>query len=187
MYRFPISLLASRRFLSRLAFIMIAVTMTSCTSLPKGVQPIDGFELDKYLGTWYEIARLDHRFERGLSRVTADYSMREDGSVTVLNKGYAEASGEFKEASGRAKFVGSASTGHLKVSFFGPFYGSYVIFYLDPDYRYAFVSGYNKKNLWLLSRTPVIDDEVIAQFRAESERLGFDVSGLIMVDQTPVE
>jgi apolipoprotein D and lipocalin family protein len=187
MHRF-VSQLSLPRFISaRLAIAVLALILTACTGLPKGVQPIDDFELDRYLGTWYEIARLDHRFERGLSRVTANYSLRDDGGVTVLNRGFAEASGEFKEASGKARFVSSATTGHLKVSFFGPFYGSYVIFYLDPDYRYAFVSGYNKRNLWLLSRTPVVDDAVVTQFRSESERLGFDVSELIMVDQSPVE
>ncbi len=166
-----------------LAFSLLA----GCTSLPKGVQPIDDFELDRYLGSWYEIARLDHRFERGLSRVTASYSLRDDGSVAVQNRGYSAAKGKFEEASGKAWYVGESTSGHLKVSFFGPFYGSYVIFNLDPQYQYAFVSGYNKNYLWLLSRTPVVSDAVISQFMDEAQRLGFDTSQLIMVDQSPVE
>lgn len=171
----------------RRIFLLLGLVVAGCTSLPKGVQPIDDFELEQYLGTWYEIARLDHRFERGLSRVTATYSLRDDGGVSVVNRGYAASSGEFKEATGRAYYVSEASSGHLKVSFFGPFYGSYVIFNLDPQYQYAFVSGYNKKYLWLLSRTPAVSDTVINLFRSEALRLGFDVSELIMVDQSPLE
>jgi len=171
-----------------LRILLLAVSiLAGCTSLPKGVQPIDDFELDRYLGTWHEIARLDHRFERGLSRVTANYSLRDGGGVTVLNRGFSSSSGKFTEAIGKAYYVGKASTGHLKVSFFGPFYGSYVIFNLDPQYQHAFVSGYNKKYLWLLSRTPAVSEAVVNQFKSEAERLGFDVSELIMVDQSPLE
>ena len=168
-------------------WLLVFLMLAGCTSLPKGVQPIDDFELDRYLGTWYEIARLDHRFERGLSRATANYSLRSDGGVAVQNRGFSASDGEFEEATGKAYFVGESATGHLKVSFFGPFYGSYVIFNLDPQYQYAFVSGYNKNYLWLLSRTPVISDAVITQFKDEAQRLGFDTSQLIMVDQSSVE
>lgn len=170
----------------RIVLLMFSV-LAGCTSLPKGVQPIDDFELDRYLGTWYEIARLDHRFERGLSRVTANYSLRADGGVAVQNRGYSATSGEFEDAIGKAYYVGESSSGHLKVSFFGPFYGSYIIFNLDPQYQHAFVSGYNKKYLWLLSRIPAVSDVVISQFKGEAQRLGFDTSQLIMVDQSPVE
>jgi apolipoprotein D and lipocalin family protein len=166
--------------------LIACLLLTGCTGLPKGVEPIENFELQRYLGTWYEIARLDHRFERGLSRVTATYSARADGGVTVTNRGYS-AKGDFEEASGRAYFVGESSTGHLKVSFFGPFYGSYVIFNLDQDYQQAFISGHNKKYLWLLSRTPVVEPATIERFKTEAQRLGFDVSGLIMVDQSAIE
>jgi len=102
----------------------------------------------------------------------------------VQNQGYSEANGEFEDATGKAYFVGEPATGHLKVSFFGPFYGSYVIFRLDPQYQYAFVSGFNKKNLWLLSRTPEVSEDLITRFRNEAESLGFDLSDLILVDQS---
>lgn len=174
-----------RKTMNRLLLIAF-LFLSGCTGLPKGVEPIEGFELQRYLGTWYEIARLDHRFERGLSRVTANYTARADGGVTVTNRGYSDQRG-FKEASGRAYFVGESSTGHLKVSFFGPFYGSYVIFNLDSDYQQAFISGYNKKFLWLLSRTPTVEPATVERFKAEVLRLGFDVSGLILVDQSPIE
>lgn len=91
---------------------------------------------------WYEIARLDHSFERGLEQVTAEYSLREGGGVQVKNRGFSNKKNKWSEAEGKAFFVGKASEGYLKVSFFGPFYGSYVVFELDKDnYQYAFVSG----------------------------------------------
>ena len=102
---------------------MITCLLTGCVGVPKGVKPVQGFALDRYLGRWYEIARLDHSFERGLSHVTASYSMREDGGVRVLNRGYSEKKKEWKTAEGKAYFVKGPDEGYLKVSFFGPFYG----------------------------------------------------------------
>ncbi len=161
--------------------------LTGCTGLPKGVAPVQGFELQNYLGTWYEIARLDHRFERGLSRVSATYSMRDDGGVTVLNRGYSAKKQAFEEAKGKAHFKGDPNTAHLKVSFFGPFYGSYVVFELDPQYRHAFVAGYNQNYLWLLSRTPEVSEEVFEAFVESAQQKGFDTSELIRVDQSAIE
>jgi len=150
-----------------------------CLGIPEGVQPVHGFSVAGYLGTWYEIARLDHRFERGLSRVSAQYSMREDGAVRVVNRGYLAEKGIWKSVEGRARFVSSRETGYLKVSFFGPFYSSYVIFELDPMYQYAFVSGYNKDYLWLLARTPAVDQAVKEKFVARARELGFATENLI--------
>ncbi|WP_445468635.1 lipocalin family protein [Marinobacter shengliensis] len=116
----------------------LLLLLSGCTGLPKGIEPITGFDQDRYLGTWYEIARLDHSFERGLSQVTAEYTLNNDGSIKVINRGYNAEKGEWKEAQGRAKFVGDSNVGHLKVSFFGPFYGSYVVFGLDEDYSTAY-------------------------------------------------
>jgi lipocalin len=115
--------------------LMIAFLFTGCVGVPKGVQPVQGFALDRYMGRWYEIARLDHSFERGLSHVTAEYSMRKDGGVRVLNRGYSENNKEWKSAEGKAYFVKSPDQGYLKVSFFGPFYGSYVVFELEAAGR----------------------------------------------------
>ncbi|WP_082888473.1 lipocalin family protein [Marinobacter sp. LQ44] len=115
----------------------LLLLLTGCTGLPKGIEPVTGFDQDRYLGTWYEIARLDHSFERSLSQVTADYTLNDDGSIKVINRGYNAEKGEWKEAQGRAKFVGDSEVGHLKVSFFGPFYASYVVFELDDDYSTA--------------------------------------------------
>ena len=161
----------------------LVVVLGGCTGLPDGVRPVQGFDADRYLGTWYEIARLDHSFERGLSRVTASYAARDDGGIGVINRGYHAASGEWKEARGKAYFVEDADVGHLKVSFFGPFYGSYAVFELDREnYGYAFVSGYDTDYLWLLARAPAVSDAVLARFKAMASGLGFDTEALILVD-----
>lgn len=164
--------------------IILILSLTGCLGMPKSVKPVSDFELNKYLGTWYEIARLDHSFERGLSQVSAQYSLKEDGGVKVLNRGFSDADNKWQEAEGKAYFVNNATEGYLKVSFFGPFYGSYVIFELDKDnYQYAFVSGPNLDYLWLLARTPTVSPEVMEKFIAMAKMRGFDTSKLIYVDQ----
>jgi apolipoprotein D and lipocalin family protein len=158
--------------------------LTGCVGIPAGVTPVDGFQLDRYLGQWYEIARLDHSFERGLTRVTATYSLRSDGGVKVLNRGFSEKEKAWKEAEGKAYFVDSADRGYLKVSFFGPFYGSYVVFDLDHEnYQYALVCGPNKSYLWMLARSPEVPDSLKESLTVKAAALGFDTGKLIFVDQ----
>jgi apolipoprotein D and lipocalin family protein len=155
-----------------------------CAGIPEKVKPVDNFKLERYLGNWYEIARLDHSFERGLTRVSANYSMRDDGGVRVLNRGYSEKENKWKQAEGKAYFVQGADKGYLKVSFFGPFYGSYIIFELDHEnYRYSLVCGPDKSYLWILARDPEIKDDLKDTLIAKAAALGFDTSGLIFVDQ----
>jgi apolipoprotein D and lipocalin family protein len=168
-------------------FVLLSVLLLSgCLGMPKSVQPVTGFELQRYLGKWYEIARLDHSFERGLSQVTAEYSLRDDGGVLVVNRGFSESENKWQEAVGKAYFVNSDSEGYLKVSFFGPFYGSYVVFELDREnYQYAFVSGPTTKYLWLLSRTPAVKPELIDKFVEQSKSRGFDTASLIFAQQNP--
>ncbi len=157
--------------------------LTACTGKPEGVIAIDEFELDRYLGKWYEIARLDHSFERGLNNISAEYSLRDDGGVKVINSGFSKQDNKWQQAEGKAYFVDKSDSGHLKVSFFGPFYGSYVIFELDKEnYQYAFVSGPNTSYLWLLARTPQLDKKITEQFVKRSQELGFDTSKLIYVE-----
>jgi len=170
--------------MNRILLAVISLLLSACLGMPQTVTPVSGFEVQRYLGKWYEIARVDHSFERGLVRVTAEYAPRDDGGISVLNRGYSPADGEWKQADGKAYFVDQAGTGYLKVSFFGPFYGSYVIFDLDPDYRHAFISGPNHSYLWLLSRTPSVAPEVIERFTREARRRGFDTDDLVFVDQT---
>lgn len=153
-----------------------------CTSLPSGVKPVNDFEINRYLGTWYEIARLDHSFERGLSRVSANYALLDDGTISVINRGYLQEEDKWKEATGRAKFVGSTNTGHLKVSFFGPFYSSYVIMDLDhQQYQYALVSGPSTDYLWILSRTRTLEPSTIRELVEKAASKGFVVENLIYV------
>ncbi len=166
--------------LKRLGMLCI-VLLVSCTGLPDNVEPVSQFNTEQYLGTWYEIARLDHSFERNLERVTATYGLNEDGSVSVLNKGFNTEKGEWRQAEGVAKPMGSSDIAHLKVSFFGPFYGTYAVFELADDYSHAFVSGYNTDYLWLLAREPDVSAEVRQRFINESQALGFDTSKLIWV------
>jgi len=170
---------------SSLGFLLV---LAGCTGIPDGIEPVDDFQLDRYLGTWYEIARLDHRFERGLSEVTAQYSMREDGGVRVLNRGYRSAEGKWEEAEGKAYFIEGSEVGRLKVSFFGPFYGAYNIFELDEDYEYALVAGPNRSYLWVLARRPRLDPGTLEALKAAADAAGYDPSALIMVehDRKPV-
>lgn len=159
----------------------LVVYLSGCTHAPKGIEPVTGFELDRYLGQWFEIARLDHSFERGLTRVTADYSLRDDGGVDVVNRGYDARKDKWKSAEGRAYFVEDPGTAHLKVSFFGPFYGAYVVFGLDPDYRYALVSGPDRDYLWILAREPDLDQATIDRLVTRAAELGFPTDELIFV------
>ncbi len=162
---------------------VLALFVTGCVGIPDNVEPVGNFKADRYLGKWYEIARLDHSFERGLTRVTADYSLRDDGGIRVLNRGYSAQEDKWKEAEGKAFFVGRRDLGHLKVSFFGPFYGSYVVIDLDhEDYRHALVCGPDKSYLWILAREPTLEDSVKARLIAKASALGFDTGRLILVD-----
>jgi apolipoprotein D and lipocalin family protein len=162
--------------------IMPLIIISGCVSKPSGVEPVSNFELERYLGKWYEIARLDHSFERGLEQVTAEYSMRPDGGVRVLNRGFSTENGEWDEAEGKAYFVEGPDTGYLKVSFFGPFYGAYIVFELDQEgYQFAFVSGPDRSYLWLLARDPDVPEPVRQRFVERSEALGFKMDELVWV------
>lgn len=164
-------------------WLMILLSLHGCTSIPENIQPVSDFDIQKYMGTWYEIARLDHRFERGMDQVTAMYSLEKNGRVRVVNRGFVTKKEEWKEAEGKARIAHEPEAGHLEVSFFGPFYGPYIIFELEEkNYEYAFVTS-GEKYLWLLSRTPEISDNVRDKFINRSRELGFSVDELIFVDQ----
>ncbi|WP_318455938.1 lipocalin family protein [Photobacterium leiognathi] len=169
----------------RLIFLTVLMTvLNGCTTgKPETITPVSSFELNKYLGTWYEIARLDHSFERNLDKVSATYSMNADGSVKVINKGFNTQKQQWKEAVGKAKFVKTQDVGYLKVSFFGPFYGSYIIFYLEPDYSTALISSYNYEYLWLLSRQRQLTNEQLQKYLTIAQQAGFDTSKLIFPTQ----
>ena len=160
--------------------IALILFLTGCVGIPEDVKPVDNFELDKYLGNWYEIARLDHSFERGLTQVTANYSLLDDGGVRVLNRGYSVKNNSWKEAEGKAYFVKEPDQGYLKVSFFGPFYGSYIVFALDHEnYQYSLVCGPDKSYLWILARSPTISEDIKNILIEKAMASGFDTSKLI--------
>ncbi|MCZ0925827.1 lipocalin family protein [Halomonas janggokensis] len=161
--------------------VLGSAAIAGCTGIPDGTQPVTGFELDRYLGQWYEIARLDHSFEEGLQCVTATYSLREDDGVRVINRGYNPEKQAWDEAEGRAYFIDDDDIGRLKVSFFGPFYGGYNILALDDDYQWALVSGPNRDYLWILSRTPDMDSELENRLRERAAELDFPTDELIDV------
>jgi len=168
----------------RYLMIGLVVLLAGCVSVPEGIEPVKDFQAERYLGKWYEIARLDHSFERGMQQVTAEYSLREDGGIKVLNRGFIESKQEWKEAQGKAYFVEDQQTGYLKVSFFGPFYGAYIVFDLGENYQYSLVSGPDKSYLWLLSRTPTLPAEQQSRLVAKMSELGFATDQLIFVDQS---
>jgi apolipoprotein D and lipocalin family protein len=163
--------------------ILLVVLLMGCVGIPENVKPVDNFKLEKYRGKWYEIARLDHSFERGLSRVTADYSLRDDGGLRVLNRGFSAKENKWEKAEGKAYFVKNSDQGYLKVSFFGPFYGSYIMFELDHEnYEYSLVCGPDKSYLWILARSPEIKEDIENILIAKASALGFDTGKLIFVD-----
>lgn len=162
--------------------LLLSLLASGCVGIPDGVQPVQNFDVQRYLGTWYEIARLDHSFERNLSRVSADYSLRSDGGVKVLNRGWLAGQTRWKEAVGKAYFVKKSDQGYLKVSFFGPFYGSYVIFSLDhAGYQYSMISGPDHSYLWILARSTTLPEEVRQLLLTQARKAGFDTSALIWV------
>jgi len=171
--------------ITRLLFLLLFYfILIGCTSIPENISPVKDFDENRYLGKWYEIARLDHSFERGLSHVTAEYHLRSDGGIEVINRGFSSAENKWKEASGKAYFVGKRNNGHLKVSFFGPFYSSYIIFDLDKEnYQHAYITGYNKSFLWFLSREPIVSHALKELFIQKSKELGFETDALIFPAQ----
>ena len=161
-----------------------AVALPGCAvSVPPGVQPVSNFDASKYMGTWYELARIDHRFEKGLTQVTATYSLNADGSVTVLNRGYDPVKQQWREAQGKARFLRQADEAALKVSFFGPFYGGYNVVSLDDQYQTALVIGSSLDYMWILSRSKTIPETQRQALLEKAQTLGIDLAQVIRVEQ----
>ena len=173
------------RILPVIAAVTAAFLVVACSSPtpPPGVTVVTPFDAQRFLGTWYEIARLDHRFEQGLEKVTAHYSMMEDGGIQVINRGYNPDRQMWQQSVGKAYFTGDPRRAALKVSFIGPFYGGYNVLLLDADYQYALVSGPNRDYLWLLARTPTLAPTTYDQVLEQARQMGFDTQQLIRVKQ----
>lgn len=153
----------------------------SCSTIPKGITAISGFDKSKYLGKWYEIARFDFKFERDLNNTTANYSINPNGTIKVANKGFNTKTNQWKTATGKAKFVKDDQVAMLKVSFFGPFYAGYNVIAIDKDYKYALVAGSNLNYLWILSRETSIPEAVKINYLEIAQKAGFKIEELIWV------
>jgi apolipoprotein D and lipocalin family protein len=168
------------------SILMAAIALCGCVGKPEGVVPIRPFAIDRYLGEWFEIARLDHSFERGLTNVTATYTLRDDGSVGVLNRGFDRKTCQWKDAEGRAVFQGAKDTASLSVTFFWPFAGGYHVFDLDQvDYGWALISGPSRDYLWILARRTDLPPEIRNRLVEKARSLDFPVNNLILVDHGP--
>jgi len=170
--------------LLKASLLSLVITLNACAGVPDGISPVSNFDINSYLGTWYEIARLDNRFEEGMSQVTANYSLNSDGSIRVTNRGFINEYQSWDEAIGKAVFADSDDLGHLKVSFFGPFYASYVVFNLSPDYKHSYVTSNDRDYLWFLSRSPEVDEASKTEFINQARDLGFSYQDILWIDQS---
>ena len=167
------------------ALVAALVLLVGCTGRPNGVEPVSPFDINRYQGVWYEIMRLDHSFERGLTNVTATYNLRDDGTVGVLNRGFDRDKCRWKEANGTAKFQGEKTVASLSVTFFWPFAGGYHVFALDQDdYGYALVAGPSHDYLWVLARRPDLPAKIRNDLVGRAREHGFPTDDLILVDHS---
>ena len=164
-------------------YALVTLTFfTSCSTLPEGAKAVENFEKNRYLGKWYEIARLDVSFEKNLNNTTAEYSLNEDGTIRVINRGYNTKKQKWTKAVGKAKFIEEENIGRLKVSFFWPFYGSYNVIALDNDYQYALVAGSNLNYLWLLSRETYVPDDIKSEYLKIAGEIGYNTEDLLWIE-----
>ncbi|BAU58645.1 outer membrane lipoprotein Blc [Halorhodospira halochloris] len=161
---------------------MAVFLLSSCTGAPSGIEPVSDFDAERYTGKWYEIKRLDHRFERGLTHVTAEYQAQDDGTIKVINRGFDTDDCEWKSIEGTATFRESPDIASLRVVFFWPIAGGYHVIVLDDDYEWAMVSGPSRNYLWILAREPDLDEDVLSDLVTKAEEWGFAVDELVEVE-----
>ena len=171
-----------KKVLYPFAFILTFILLNACGSVHTNPAAVHPFEKDRYLGKWYEIARMDFKFEKDLNNTTAEYGIRNDGMISVTNRGYNYVKQEWTEATGRAKFVKEESTAMLKVSFFGPFFAGYNVIALDENYQYALVAGKDLDFLWILSRKPSMPEQIKNDYLMKAKDIGFKTDELIWVE-----
>ncbi|ODS87451.1 MAG: hypothetical protein ABS44_10795 [Chryseobacterium sp. SCN 40-13] len=165
-----------------LILVSALILTASCNSIPEKAEPVTNFQKDRYLGTWYEIARFDFKHERNMNNTIAQYSLNDDGSIRVLNSGYNYKEQKWKQAEGKAKFRGDETVAALKVSFFGPFYSGYNVIALDENYQYALVAGKDLDYLWILSRTPALPENIKNDYVKKAQEVGYDTSRFVWVE-----
>lgn len=168
--------------MKKIICFITGMLLFSCSE-QKFLKTVEKVDIEKYAGTWYEIARFENKFEKNLKCVTANYSLRADGGITVLNSGIDELTGEKKSAKGVAKVPDANYPGRLKVSFFRPFYGNYYIIELDKDYKYALVGEPGRKYLWILGREKSMDEEIYSKLLKTAQENGFDPALLVKISQ----
>lgn len=177
------------KYIFRLVIAISLISLYACALRSSNIKIVEDFDVKRYLGTWFEIARLEHRFETGLENITATYSLIDDASIRVVNKGYDIEERTWQTAEGTAKFVAERHIGRLKVSFFWPFYSSYDIIALDrKEYSYAMVtSGTDMSYLWILSRKPQLPEHTLFNLLRQAKNLGFATEKLIYVNHKRVK
>ena len=156
--------------------------LSSCKTIPSKATAVKPFNKTKYLGKWYEIARLDFKYERNLNNTTAEYSLRNDGKIKVDNKGYNFIKKEWKQSVGKAKFAEDDQTAMLRVSFFGPFYSGYNVIAIDDDYQYALIAGESLDYMWILSRKPSIPEDIKKEYLNKAASVGYKTENLVWVE-----
>lgn len=164
--------------------LLIILLLSGCATIAEGLVPVTGFDVERYMGKWYEIERLDNQYERGLSNVSAEYRLLPDGRIEVVNHGFNSRRNSWSTVTGRAWFEGNnKDVGSLKISFGSPFDGTYNILLLDTQYRYAMVAGTDRDDLWILSREPQLDKAIIDSLVAKAKEWGFPTTNLLFVEQ----
>lgn len=164
-------------------WMLSALMLSGCASIPDGPDPVTGFEVERYMGKWYEIDRIDNRYETGLSNVTAEYRMLSDGKIEVVNRGFHRRQNTWSVAKSVAWFEGSKDVGRLRISYGAPFPGTYRVLVVDSHYRYALVAGSDSDDLWVLSREPQLDKSIRDSLAAKAKEWGLPSDGLIYVEQ----
>lgn len=171
-----------KKFAVSVWILLGLVLLQACSQVPKGAVVVSFFKIEKYLGKWYEIARLDFRYEKDLNNTTVEYSLNSDGTIKVKNQGYNYKKKKWVHFVGKAKFADTENIAMLKVSFFGPFFSNYNIIALDADYKYALIVGKNKNYLWILSRDKTIPEDVKQVYLKIAEDLDYNTSDLVWVE-----
>ncbi len=176
-----------RRIRNPVLFLVVGLMIGCSLQPPTGIKPVAPFDVQRYTGTWYEIARLDHAFERGLTDIRATYRFQPDGSIQVINRGYDADDGEWREAIGKAFLTGNKGEASLKVSFFGPFYGGYHVAELDAQYRWALIVGPNRDYFWILARDKQLPQALLDDLIQRARLMGIATDQLIYCPQSRLE